>query len=49
MTTFIILERKANHFIQWRMWLLRMGVDMGVGVWVPRVAFIGVFGCMHTR
>ena len=51
MTTFIILEREKNHFIQWRMCLWRMGVDVGVGVWVRRGAYmyIGVFGCMHIR
>ena len=31
--------------------LWRMGVDVGVGVWVRRGAYmyIGVFGCMHIR
>ena len=31
-----------------RMCLLRMSVDVDVGVWVHRGAFIGVFGYMHT-
>ena len=48
MTTFIILDWEVGHFIQWRMCLLRMSVDVDVGVWVHRGAFIGVFGYMHT-
>ena len=40
---------ETSHFIQWRMCLWRMGVDVGVGVWVRKGEFIGVFGCMHTQ
>ena len=43
MTTFITLEWKVSHFIQWRRprCLLRMGVDVGVG------GCAGTFRCIY--
>ena len=38
-------EAESSHFLQWLMCLLRMGVDVGVSVWVRRGAlwvYVGV-------
>ena len=37
---------EGSHFMQWCMCF---GVDVGVGEWVCRGAFIGVFGCTLTQ